>query len=77
MGNKPVLRTMQVSCPVAPAQAQGASMVMKRQCRHFRIKDGSQEASFFELVGGERSGFGVNCPRINNLTTSPSPCLSP
>ena len=45
MGNKPDLRTRQVSCPIAPAQAQGARMVATRQCRQLRIKAGSQEVS--------------------------------
>ena len=54
MGNKPDLRTRQVSCPIAPAQAQGARMVATRQCRQLRIKAGSQEVSFFELGGTEK-----------------------
>ena len=54
MGNKPDLRTRQVSCPIAPAQAQGARMVATRQCRQLRIKAGSQEDSFFELGGKEK-----------------------
>ena len=48
-------------------------MVATRQCRQLRIKVGSQEVSFFELVEGERSGFGVSGPRVNNIATTTDP----
>lgn len=76
MWNKPDLRTRQVSCPIAPTQAQGARMVATRQCRQLRIKAGGLEVSFFELGEGERRWFGVSGPRINNIAITTRPCLA-
>lgn len=76
MGSKPDLRTRQVSCPIAPTQAQGAWMVATRQCGQLRIEVGSQEVSFFELGEGERRWFCVSGSRINNIAATTRPYLA-